>query len=68
MTNKQIFMAQKILRKLDGTPIRMSGDRKTVQVTYDMDTYNNLIDVIMAVANTPIVETYELPGYHRDRI
>lgn len=71
MTTKQILDAQKVLRLLDGTPIRMSGDRKTVQVTYDMETYNALLGVLMAVSDEEPknVPTFSTPtDYHREKI
>lgn len=68
MTNKQILMAQQMVRKLDGIPIRISENRKTVQVTYDMDTYNLLLGTLTAVAEMQITEPQGLSGYHRDRV
>lgn len=58
MTNKQIVNAQKILRQLEGTPVRLQNDSGQVfwQVTYDDKTYNDLLNVIVAVAQTPIKE------------
>lgn len=60
MTNKQIIDAQKILRKLEGTPTKFYREDGEAfwQVTYDNETYNNLLNVVTAVANTPIKESY----------
>ena len=75
MTNKQIISAQKVLRVLESTPIIMERDK--VQVTYDMETYNDLLGIITDVANTPLKEygarvipnTYVQPiDYHREKI
>lgn len=68
MTNKQILMAQKILRKLDGIPIRVTDDRTTIQVTYDLDTYNMLLGTLSEVAAMPMAEPLDSSGYHRDRV
>lgn len=80
MTNKQIMDAQKVLRRLEGTPVKIQNDKGMVywQVTYDNDTYSNLLNVVTAVANTPIKEVYTQPirdityesvvDYHRDKI
>lgn len=64
MTDKHVLEAQRILRMLDGTPIRMDGDRKIVQVTYDYGTYNALLSILFAVAN--LNERRE--DYHRNKI
>lgn len=64
MTGKHIFEAQKVLRLLDGTPIKVDGDRKYVQVTYDMETYNSLLSVLFAVANL----SEQREEYHRTKI
>lgn len=60
MTNKQIVDAQKVLRRLEGTPVKVQNDSGQVfwQVTYDNETYNNLLNVVTAVASTPIKESY----------
>ena len=60
MTNKQIVDAQKVLRRLEGTPVKIQNDSGQVfwQVTYDNETYNNLLNVVTAVASTPIKESY----------
>ena len=84
MTNKQIMDAQKVLRKLDSTPVKFYGKDGGLywQVTYDNDTYNKLLNVVTAVANTPVKEPnivreqpivrdvmYEsVVDYHRDKI
>ena len=82
MTNKQIVEAQKLLRKLDGTPVKVYNEQGNVfwQVTYDNDTYSSLINVLEAVAKTPIKEyttstnslysLYQQPSkdYHREKI
>ena len=74
--------AQKILRRLDSTPVRVQNSSGQVfwQVTYDNNTYNDLLNVVTAVAKTPIRE-YSQPvqpiretvyesviDYHRDKI
>lgn len=67
MTNKQIVEAQKLLRKLDGTPVKVYNEQGNVfwQVTYDNDTYSSLINVLEAVAKLPIKEytVYPQPAY-----
>lgn len=80
MTNKQIMDAQKILRRLEGTPVNVYGDNGKVfwQVTYDDDTYRDLLNVVTAVARIPVKEVYTQPirdtefesitDYHRDKI
>ena len=76
MLNKHIVEAQKVLKRLDGTPVKfLGGDGKQHwQVTYDDDTYNSLIGVLEAVAHTPMKEyvesapVIELPEYHRNKI
>jgi hypothetical protein len=83
MTNKQIVEAQKLLRRLDGTPVKVYNEQGEVywQITYDNATYNSLVNIIEAVAKTPIREyttnTNSLPNlyyqqpttdYHREKI
>ena len=77
MTNKQIMDAQKILRRLESTPVRLcSDDGHTFwQVTYDNETYNDLLNVVSAVAKIPVKETFvrdvvyeSVVDYHRDKI
>ena len=69
MTNKQILTAQKILRKLDGIPIKVTNDgRSIIQVTYDLDTYNMLLGTLSDVAAMPMAEPLDSSGYHRDRV
>ena len=74
MTNKQIIDAQRVLKRLEGTPVRVDREHgQTVwQVTYDDNTYNALLGVIDAVAHIPLKEylpPYQPPAdYHRDRI
>lgn len=80
MTNKQIIDAQKILRKLEGTPTKFYREdgEPFWQVTYDDATYRDLLNVLVAVSHTPIKETvssfvrdtaYEsVIDYHRDKI
>lgn len=60
MTNKQIVDAQKILRRLEGTPVRLQNDSGQLfwQVTYDDRTYNDLLGLVVAVAQTPLKESY----------
>ena len=84
MTNKQIIEAQKLLRKLEGEPVKVYNEQGTTfwQVTYENDTYCSLINILESVANTPIKEyssypqpTYTpysqhvfTPDYHREKI
>lgn len=82
MTNKQIMSAQKVLRKLEGTPVKFYREDGEAfwQVTYDNATYINLLDIVSSVANTPIKEQYvysqpvrdvayeSVVDYHRDKI
>ena len=67
MTNKQIVEAQKLLRKLDGTPVKVYNEQGDVywQVTYDNSTYSSLINIIETVSKLPIKEyaTYPQPTY-----
>ena len=65
MINKQIMEAQKILRKLDGTPVKVYNDHGEVfwQVTYDDNTYNTLLNILDSIAKTPIKEYYNMPSY-----
>ena len=68
MTNKQIIDAQKILRSLEGTPTKFYREDGEAfwQVTYDNDTYNALLNIIVAVSRIPIKETYIRESYVRD--
>ena len=80
MTNKQILSAQKVLRRLEGTPVKFYGDsgKQYWQVTYDDITYRELLSVVTAVANIPVKEINTQPirdtafesitDYHRDKI
>jgi hypothetical protein len=73
VNNKQIFDAQKVLSKLQGTPVRLFNETGQAfwQVTYDDETYKLLLNVVSAVANTPIRSTYEViepQDYHREKI
>ena len=73
MTNKQIFAAQKVLTKLQGTPVRLFNETGQAfwQVTYDNETYNMLLEVVTAVAETPIRTISTFPDeqeYRRERI
>ena len=78
MTNKQILNAQKVLRKLESTPVKVYRGDGTVcwQVTYDNETYRDLLNVVTTVANIPVKEptfvrdtAYEsVVDYHRDKI
>lgn len=63
--------AQKVLRRLEGTPVRISNKEGQVfwQVTYDNDLYNDLLNVVIAVAKIPIkdINTTTYSGaYTRD--
>lgn len=80
MTNKQIIDAQKILRRLEGTPVKVCSDSGQVswQVTYDDGTYRTLLNLLTTVATIPIKESKEtfvrntayesVVDYHRDKI
>lgn len=73
MTNKQIFDAQKVLTKLQGTPVRLynQSGQSFWQVTYDNETYNLLLGVVTAVAELPIRSISTFPDeqdYRRERI
>ena len=84
MTNKQIVEAQKLLRILDGTPVKVYNEHGDVfwQVTYSNDAYSALVNVVETVARTPIKEysssisslysqttnSVTTPDYHRDKI
>ena len=77
MTNKQIVSAQRVLRRLEGTPLKVFREDGQVcwQVTYDNETYNALLDIVATVANTSIQDNYSKPtiyepimDYHRDKI
>lgn len=67
MTNKQITDAQKLLRKLEGEPVKVFNEQGTVfwQVTYSNESYNSLMNIIESVAKTPIKEyaSYPQPTY-----
>lgn len=75
MTNNIIVKAQKVLRKLEGTPIVVQPDN-SVRVTYDYDTYSALFEVLVAVSKESIREidlpeyTYpkSITEYHREKI
>lgn len=77
MLNKYIMSAQKVLRRLEGTPIIVKPDN-SVQVTYDYDTYSALFEVLVAVSKETVkdTDTYspivkELPkpeDYHREKV
>ena len=83
MTNKQIVDAQRILRRLEGTPVRFTNSNGQVfwQITYDDDTYRSLLNVVGSVASIPIKEVHtntqptvrdtafeSVTDYHRDKI
>jgi hypothetical protein len=73
VTQKQIVAAQKILRRLDKTPIKlMRADGKVCfQVTYESDMYNDLLNIIETVADTPLYNqtTFDTPiNYHREKV
>ena len=70
--------AQKILRRLEGTPIKVINESGNIfwQVTYDDETYRNLLNVVGTVSRIPVKEptfvrdtVYEsVIDYHRDKI
>lgn len=81
MTNRQIVEAQRILKRLEGTPVRIDKEHGETfwQVTYDDDTYNKLLSLVEAVAKTPMKEVnYDMSPdgnpiisstpYHREKI
>ena len=85
MTNKQIVEAQRLLRKLEGEPVKVYNEQGITfwQVTYSNDTYNSLMNIVEAVAKTPIKEynsypqssyvsytqtNLNLPEYHREKV
>ena len=85
MINKQIIEAQKLLRKLEGEPVKVYNEQGTTfwQVTYSNESYNSLLNIVEAVAKTPIKEytaypqqtysTYAQPNatpidYHREKV
>lgn len=73
MEQKTIISAQKVLRSLDKTPVKvMRGDGEVCwQVTFDNSTYNSLLSIISEVANTqihsaPTIES--IVEYHREKV
>ena len=73
MTNQHIIDAQRVLKRLESTPVKVEREHgETVwQVTYDDDTYNKLLNVITEVAKTPLREApipQAIIEYHRDKI
>ena len=67
MTNKQIIEAQKLLRKLEGEPVKVFNEQGITfwQVTYSNESYNSLMSIVESVAKTPIKEyaNYPQPTY-----
>ena len=63
MTNRQIVEAQKLLRKLEGEPVKVYNEHGECfwQVTYSNDSYNSLINIVEGVAKTPIKEYSSYP-------
>ena len=83
INGKHIIAAQKLLRKLESEPVKVSNEQGTAfwQVTYSNNSYIELLKIIEAVANTPMGDydnsSYIQPevnqftsitGYHRDKI
>lgn len=73
MTQRQIVEAQKLLRKLESTPVKVFGESGLTywQVTYDNDTYNALLGIISDIAKTPLNTPTQfdvVENYHRDRV
>lgn len=73
MTQKQIVDAQKLLRKLESTPVKFYNESGIPywQVTYDNDTYNALLGIISDIARTPLYTQtqFELgENYHREKV
>ena len=77
MTNKQIMDAQKILLRLEGTPVKLYREdgQAFFQVTFDSTTYNDLLNIVVAVSKTPRRENFvrdtafeSVVDYHRDKI
>ena len=74
MLSRHIVNAQKVLRKLEGTPIIVKPDN-SVQVTYDSETYKMLLEVIVACSEERVeveesrpLERPVMPSYHRERV
>ena len=72
MLSKYIVKAQKVLSKLDGTPIIVNPDN-SVQVTYDGDTYRMLLEVLVACSgettdNGHPLEAPVITPTHRERV
>ena len=73
MTQKQIVDAQRLLRKLESTPVKFYGanGKQYWQVTYDNDTYSALLSVISDVAKTPMLTQNSfdvVENYHREKM
>ena len=76
MTHKTIMQAQKVLRKLEGTPIIVKPDN-SVQVTYEHETYSALFEVLVAVSKEQLGESetvapspyaQSITEYHREKV
>ena len=76
MLNKHIVSAQRVLRKLEGTPIIVKPDN-SVQVTYDYDTYSSLFEILVAVSKeyvaypepvNPVIQSVPVTEYHREKV
>lgn len=73
IADSQIVKAQKVLRKLDATPVKLlRGDGVVcIQVIYENDTYNDLLSVLNSVATEPLrcqVVQEPVDGYHRIKV
>ena len=73
MTQKQIVDAQRLLRKLESTPVKVSGVGGKVywQVTYDNETYKSLLGILSDIAKTPIYTQTQFEmteNYHREKV
>ena len=74
LTDKQIMKAQRVLRKLDATPVKLTRGDGVIcfQVTYDNTTYNELLSVLNDVASEPLRCQAEpiisIADYHREKV
>lgn len=73
MTQKQIVDAQRLLRKLESTPVKFYGESgiQYWQVTYDNETYNALLGIISDIARTPLYTQTQFEvteNYHREKV
>lgn len=68
ITQKHIIDAQAVVRKIESTPIIVNPDN-SIRVTYDHATYNKLLGVLVAVADSSLDARATFPtDYHREKI